>query len=80
MSDRSEGATISAMEATLKCKPTNAGITKGTVSVLEELILSSTIFYSLHEEDFEKLLPQLRVEQQRCCCDCGTPAVISVMR
>ena len=51
------------MEASLKRELASAGITEGTVSVLEELILSSTIFYSLHEEHFEMLLPRLKVGQ-----------------
>ena len=53
------------MEASLKRELASAGIMEGVVSVLEEeLILSSTIFYSLREEHFEKLLPRLKVGQR----------------
>ena len=44
------------MEASVKCKLASVGITEGTMSMLEELVLSSTISYSLREEHFEKLL------------------------
>ena len=50
------------MDAALK--NTLQGITEDTLSVLlDEAVISLSIFHSLREEHFEKLLPQMKVGQ-----------------